>query len=1262
MAEFKDCQSPSPLTGRIGPDLIEEVGGVSLAGVLAGTETLPVGAIPVTAPLYDSPSPTGTAIGLRLDSSLTVDAQGRLSIAGAPSPAAHASSHEPGGSDPITPAAFDGLITPPVATTVVLGGVKDGDGVSIAGDGTLTLDLAAASGLEISGGTLRLALGTGVSFSGNDLVLDEATDSTLGGIIAGTGLSVSSGTASLNAPQVTGASLAGSTLVWDTSPSAQSPSPALRLPASFTYTKAIPQSQLPTAAYGSPGSSSPSPQLGLVRIYGPSEGLTLSDGLLSLATPISTDHLPTATGLGGRGIVRAGLLDGTGVYVSNSTTGQLAILIDATSDTLALSSSGIKVKSNRFLALTGTGNLPSPAASPSPGTDGWMTGSVRFTNDLGEPAIRTGNQRIRYEFGASPSPGAILASADLSDLLTYQEISTLISQAELGVEVWTPGRPVQAEPGTSLGALAELSAGDRFLTSTSSNTNPGGDWNAHNCVFAVWTETAPDTFTWVYETPTVNTWFTDDVTGDTWAVVVGSPSPKSPSPNPSREAFRYRARQDDTASTARAGRVRVPTTSGLVMDGEDIRLSLASDIGVSTGLRLITRARNNALALDLSRSQGILELNSDGRLQVAASSIQATEIADNTIVLDNLAADQVTGGTKDFIATQYDGLSVRLVGDSEDFRVTGAPVSTATTILIHTEDGIGVAEESINTDALSDEAVSYSKLLMPTASGLEDNGQDKVRVKLQTRSGLERTVDGLAVNIHDVVDDATIELDTSTGGLRVKTGSLTSSYFASGLAISASVLTLGAPMLSSSGLLTFCYQSPLVLTGSPGCLTIGEGLISSPYLGTGSVSYAKLKLASPSGITQTAGGIKVDISTGLAFSGNQIVVDQVPADAMALDADSALYAASPTSPLTQLELSIRVSSPFTQTGGTLDLADEGVQVSHLDRSKLRGSFLASGLEAGLGTQTSPFDSWVTSPAFYTGSDAPGMRVATRTRSDHDYLDAAGQGQGTFEPYSLTLLQLGGTPSGSDYQNRLAPTLNSIGLPHLALGNETLAPTDSDRLPTGFGSYKALVQSGKLPTSPVTSRGWAVANLSENIPAVRVGPGLSITAAGFVVPSDVQADQILLGTTSRETSPRGVSSLALVRDGGLSSPVTDGALALGYDVSDFEVTSALGLGRRQAYQEEYTGASVPAAASGYYTFALTLGSSQGLVPGTVSVHVNGLRLESPFFSYTSPSITSKEVYLNESASPGPNLAYTLSQSTSPDVLDRVVIRYRTRPTS
>jgi hypothetical protein len=102
----------------------------------------------------------------------------------------------------------------PVATSSILGGVKAGTGVTIAGDGTIsvsgggyTLPTASASvlgGIKI--GTGLSIDGSGVvSVSGSSYTLPAATTSVLGGVIVKTGLTVdASGNLSANVTSVAG--------------------------------------------------------------------------------------------------------------------------------------------------------------------------------------------------------------------------------------------------------------------------------------------------------------------------------------------------------------------------------------------------------------------------------------------------------------------------------------------------------------------------------------------------------------------------------------------------------------------------------------------------------------------------------------------------------------------------------------------------------------------------------------------------------------------------------------------------------------------------------------------------------------------------------------------------------------------------------------------------------------------------------------------------------------------------------------------------
>ena len=99
--------------------------------------------------------------------------------------------------------------TLPVATSTVLGGVKQGANVSIAGDGTIsvagpyTLPEATASTLGgvIVGSGINVSAGT---ISVTPYTLPAATTSTLGGVIVGSGLSVTAGTVSANVTSVSG--------------------------------------------------------------------------------------------------------------------------------------------------------------------------------------------------------------------------------------------------------------------------------------------------------------------------------------------------------------------------------------------------------------------------------------------------------------------------------------------------------------------------------------------------------------------------------------------------------------------------------------------------------------------------------------------------------------------------------------------------------------------------------------------------------------------------------------------------------------------------------------------------------------------------------------------------------------------------------------------------------------------------------------------------------------------------------------------------
>jgi hypothetical protein len=101
----------------------------------------------------------------------------------------------------------NGNVTVPVGTTTVAGTVKGGGNVAIAVDGTLSYSLPVAS-ISVLGGVKQ---GANVTIAGDGTIsvaapytLPAATTTTLGGVIVGTGLSVSAGTISANVTSVNG--------------------------------------------------------------------------------------------------------------------------------------------------------------------------------------------------------------------------------------------------------------------------------------------------------------------------------------------------------------------------------------------------------------------------------------------------------------------------------------------------------------------------------------------------------------------------------------------------------------------------------------------------------------------------------------------------------------------------------------------------------------------------------------------------------------------------------------------------------------------------------------------------------------------------------------------------------------------------------------------------------------------------------------------------------------------------------------------------
>jgi hypothetical protein len=102
------------------------------------------------------------------------------------------------------PAGYITASTVPIATASVLGGVKIGANVSVAGDGTISVatpySLPTASttvlgGVKVDGATITIS--SGVISAPYTYTLPTATTSTLGGVIVGSGINLASGTISV---------------------------------------------------------------------------------------------------------------------------------------------------------------------------------------------------------------------------------------------------------------------------------------------------------------------------------------------------------------------------------------------------------------------------------------------------------------------------------------------------------------------------------------------------------------------------------------------------------------------------------------------------------------------------------------------------------------------------------------------------------------------------------------------------------------------------------------------------------------------------------------------------------------------------------------------------------------------------------------------------------------------------------------------------------------------------------------------------------
>jgi hypothetical protein len=101
--------------------------------------------------------------------------------------------------------------TPPIATASVLGGVKIGSNISVAGDGTISVTFPATyvlptasttvlGGVKIDGSTITISNGVISATQPTPYTLPVATTSTLGGVIVGTNINVSGGVISVTFP------------------------------------------------------------------------------------------------------------------------------------------------------------------------------------------------------------------------------------------------------------------------------------------------------------------------------------------------------------------------------------------------------------------------------------------------------------------------------------------------------------------------------------------------------------------------------------------------------------------------------------------------------------------------------------------------------------------------------------------------------------------------------------------------------------------------------------------------------------------------------------------------------------------------------------------------------------------------------------------------------------------------------------------------------------------------------------------------------
>jgi hypothetical protein len=1227
MATLSPCPS-SPSPSGLYPEYVRtaEGGSISLANVLLGTEKLRGGAIPIGGPLYLSPASPGTVV-LRVGAGLVVQGSPltlELTAAGL-SPTAHAESHSPAGSDPIDIGTF-GPFSPQVASPGQLGGIKPGRGVTVSPDGSLSVLIDSdSSALSASPGGVHLSLTSPLTISGSSLVI-----STPSGVIKGavflaspSGL-IDNGSGGISIAGITAADgMAGSELVFQ---SPNGTSPKVLLNSGFIYTSVVSPGQLPVASSASPGIS----QVGT--------GLQITvSGVLSLASPIPKENLPLADGANLGAVFTS---PGTAISLSSG-----LIDVELADTTITKEIAGIRVASDTFIRMAGTG--VSPTASP----DGWISGLLTFQDDLGTAAIITGNNRIQY---GTPSPA--LAGAAAGSLLAKSEIETLISAASYGLTILY-GKYHAGPPSVF---PSSVTGGDRFLTAISPLDSPVGAWAGQGVTFADWTEISPENFAWVFTSPTEDQFFTDSTTGIVWFLDT----------SPSTSAVPYWQFPDSYATEANAGPVRPTVAGGLKIAGGDLTIRQGVEAGVRSGLTLTPGTGGNVLSVKMETlSSPSLEVNSNNELILTDGGIRPEHYRGRSVTLAAMNTDIAPSGTRDFIDVDTDGITVKLRGDTDDFRVTGVPVSSATTPLIHTDDGIGLAQESLNTDAYADSSVTFSKLSLLSSSGIEDGGADAIRVALATGSALTRTASGLSVILYDG-GAPTLEVDTGSGGLRVKAGSIDQSHLAGAITIGATNLALREPIITDSpGRLWIRYASPLgIISPTNALVVLPLGLQTSHYDAS---SVTAPKISYDVGLS-TDGSDRLVIgavSPEFTFSGQLLALGQVPATKLQLASPSALQDVAG-------DLTLAVESPFKQGAGALGLNDNAITLAHLDKltvARVLGGPVAtdlSGLRVFSGL--SPTGAWFdgASPRAYGLHPAfisPGLVVNTRTRYNFDYFGAAGQGRGTLAPYWRTYYDYDGQPvppsvvANSDGEGKLIPTANSIGMYQLAVGNTAVGENvaDSTRLPVGLGSYKELILSGKVSGSPVLSRGWSPSTLSDDIISVKVGDGLNISAMGQVYVEELGPEFLSVNNSPNEQSPIGFTGTVF---GSVGPSPGDQNFALLYDTGSFTVSPGLGLQHQIRTSEVFEGATIPSLVGGSYSFVLGGGSpiATTVVTDSVEIYVNGLRLESRHWTL-SPFDQTKilEIYRTSAVSPSENLEYALTQSPDPAYHDQVEFYYRLR---